>query len=78
MDLGARVLVPLHWGTIYLGEGPPKALPARFTASAIANGFVADDVWTLRIGETRVLPQRVRVTPGVPATVVATNVDSRR
>lgn len=57
-DVGARVLVPLHWGTIYLGEGPPHELPERFARAAVAEGTPAEDVWVLRIGETRELPVR--------------------
>ncbi len=60
MDLGARVLVPLHWGTIYLGEGPPEKLVERFQAAALANGIREQDVWRMRIGETRALPQPIR------------------
>ena len=60
-DVGARVLIPLHWGTIYLGEGPPHELPARFARAAVARGTPAKDVWVLRIGETRELPA-----PGEP------------
>jgi L-ascorbate metabolism protein UlaG (beta-lactamase superfamily) len=56
MDLDARALLPLHWGTIYLGEGPPRELPARFAANAFAHGFAPDDVWQMDIGETRALP----------------------
>ena len=55
-DVGARVLVPMHWGTIYLGEGPPLDLPARFARAAVADGTAAEDVWVMRIGETRELP----------------------
>jgi N-acyl-phosphatidylethanolamine-hydrolysing phospholipase D len=76
-DLGARVLVPLHWGTIYLGEGPPHALPARFASAAVTSGVDADDVWIMRIGETRVLPQSTRAVPQVPGTVLA-NAESHR
>jgi L-ascorbate metabolism protein UlaG (beta-lactamase superfamily) len=56
-DLGARVLVPLHWGTIYLGEGPPEKLLERFVAAAHAQGVRAQDVWPMLIGETRALPE---------------------
>jgi N-acyl-phosphatidylethanolamine-hydrolysing phospholipase D len=56
-EVGARVLVPLHWGTIYLGEGPPEDLLARFVAAALAQGVPAQSVWSLRIGETRALPE---------------------
>jgi N-acyl-phosphatidylethanolamine-hydrolysing phospholipase D len=64
MDLDARVLLPLHWGTIYLGEGPPHELPARFVANALSQGFAVDDVWRMDIGETRALPQHL--TPARP------------
>jgi L-ascorbate metabolism protein UlaG (beta-lactamase superfamily) len=57
MDLGARVLVPLHWGTIYLGEGRPERLLERFQVAARANGIPEQDVWSMRIGETRALPE---------------------
>jgi len=55
-ELGADVLVPLHWGTIYLGEGPPHELPARFVSAAVANGYAASSVWVMPIGDTRALP----------------------
>jgi len=57
LDLRARVLVPIHWGTIYLGEGPPEKLLARFRAAALANGVPEQDVWSMLIGETRALPE---------------------
>ncbi len=50
------MLVPLHWGTIYLGEGPPEKLVERFQSAALAHGIKEQDVWRLRIGETRALP----------------------
>jgi N-acyl-phosphatidylethanolamine-hydrolysing phospholipase D len=59
-DIGARVLVPLHWGTIYLAEGPPHELPARFVRGALAAGTAPEDVWVMRIGETRALPPPAR------------------
>ena len=60
LDLKSRVLVPLHWGTIYLGEGPPHELPARFLAAALDRGVRKADVWPMRIGETRALPEPQR------------------
>jgi L-ascorbate metabolism protein UlaG (beta-lactamase superfamily) len=56
IDVGAKILVPMHWGTIYLGEGPPHELQARFVAAALENGRNSEDTWVMRIGETRVLP----------------------
>jgi L-ascorbate metabolism protein UlaG (beta-lactamase superfamily) len=57
LDLKARVLVPLHWGTIYLGEGPPERLLERFERAALAHGVPERDVWAMQIGETRALPE---------------------
>jgi L-ascorbate metabolism protein UlaG (beta-lactamase superfamily) len=55
-DLDAATLLPLHWGTIYLGEGPPEILATRFRDAALRQGIAEGDVWSLQIGETRVLP----------------------
>jgi L-ascorbate metabolism protein UlaG (beta-lactamase superfamily) len=54
-DLNARRLVAMHWGTIQLTEEPPFEPPERFRAAAHAAGYGDDQVWVLRIGETRVL-----------------------
>lgn len=56
-DLNARVMIPLHWGTIYMGEGPPGQLAERFTAAAQRLGPSTGAVWKLQIGETRSLPE---------------------
>jgi len=55
-DVGAKVFVPLHWGTVYLAEGPPEKLLERFVSAARANGVPERDVWSMKIGETRALP----------------------
>ena len=55
LDVGARAFVPLHWGTIYLGEGPPQELPARFAEAAIEHGVAPENVWVMNIGETRTI-----------------------
>jgi L-ascorbate metabolism protein UlaG (beta-lactamase superfamily) len=55
-DLGARRIVGMHWGTIVLTPEPPFEAPARFRAAAEALGYAADEVWLLRIGESRSLP----------------------
>lgn len=75
MDLGARVLVPLHWGTIYLGEGPPHALPARFLAAAVDNGVRKEDVWSMLIGETKALPEPLRARQPRPLTAGVVDAD---
>ena len=55
LDVGARSFVPLHWGTIYLGEGPPQELPARFAEAASAHDIAPENVWLMSIGETRAI-----------------------
>src|SRR5919106_1951994 len=54
-DLNAGRLVGMHWGTIQLTEEPPFEPPGRFRAAARAAGYADDQVWVMRIGETRAL-----------------------
>lgn len=50
-DLGARRLVPMHWGTFELNREPYGEPPARLLREAQRRG-VADDVAVLRPGQT--------------------------
>lgn len=60
-DVGAQVLVGMHWGTIVLAMEPPFEPPQRFRTEGAALGFAADDLWVMAIGETRALaPSRPR------------------
>lgn len=56
-DIGARILVAMHWGTVVLTDEPPFEPPARFRAAAAAAGLAEDRAWLMRIGETRILPR---------------------
>ncbi len=58
IDIGARTLVGMHWGTVILTEEPPFEPPERFVAAGRERGFADDDIWIMRIGETRFLPSR--------------------
>lgn len=58
IDIGARTLVGMHWGTVILTEEPPFEPPVRFRAAGRARGFEDDNLWIMRIGETRFLPAR--------------------
>ena len=58
IDIGARTLVGMHWGTVILTEEPPFEPPQRFEAAGRERGFADDDIWIMRIGETRFLPAR--------------------
>lgn len=52
-DLRARRVVGMHWGTVILTKEPPFEPPERFLAAGSAAGYDADDLWVMRIGETR-------------------------
>lgn len=54
-DIGARQLVGMHWGTVLLTEEPPFEPPRRFLAAGRAHGFADEDLWVMKIGETRLL-----------------------
>ena len=54
-DIGARRLVGMHWGTVQLTEEPPFEPPHRFLAAGREQGYVNDDLWIMKIGETRAL-----------------------
>lgn len=53
MDLGARRMVPMHWGTFVLGTEPILAPREESVAAWCDNGFDNCDLWLLAIGETR-------------------------
>lgn len=54
-DIGARRLVPMHWGTVILTEEPPFEPPQRYRAAARQAGYSDEEAWQLRIGESRIL-----------------------
>jgi len=54
-DLGAKRVLGMHWGTVILTTEEPFEAPARFRAAARAAGYAEENVWLLRIGETRAL-----------------------
>jgi len=45
----------MPWGTIQLTDEPPFEPPERFRVAGRAAGYPDDDVWVMRIGETRAL-----------------------
>ena len=54
-ELHARRVVGMHWGTIQLTDEPPFEPPERFRRAAHDAGYADDDVWVMRIGETRAI-----------------------
>ncbi len=56
LDLGAKTLVGMHWGTIVLTDEPPFEPGTRFRKAANAANFPPGDIWIMKVGETRPLP----------------------
>jgi len=52
-DLGIKCLVGKHWGSIQLTDEPLFEPPGRFRSAAAQAGYADDDVWVMKIGETR-------------------------
>lgn len=55
-DLGAKVMVGIHWGTFDLAEEPLDEPPVRMLAEARRRDLDPARAWILKIGETRGLP----------------------
>jgi L-ascorbate metabolism protein UlaG (beta-lactamase superfamily) len=52
-DVGARALLPIHWGTFDLADEPVAEPPRLLEELARARGLGADRVWIFKHGETR-------------------------
>jgi len=48
-------LVAKHWGTIQLTDEPLFEPPGRFRTAARVLGYAEDDIWVMKIGETRAI-----------------------
>jgi L-ascorbate metabolism protein UlaG (beta-lactamase superfamily) len=53
--LGARRIAGMHYGAIVLSGEPAFEPPMRLRTAARAAGYADEDIWTLRLGETRAL-----------------------
>jgi len=51
--LGARQLVPMHWGTFNLSSEPIREPVDRLRTCWANRGYSEDDLWIMNIGETR-------------------------
>ena len=52
-DLRAMTLIASHWGTINLSDEPPWEPPKRFLKAGIDNALTENNIWIMKIGETR-------------------------
>ncbi len=55
-DLNTKVFLASHWGTIQLSDEPLWEPPKIFREAGIIGGLESDNIWTMQIGETRILP----------------------
>lgn len=53
LDMGAKNVVGMHYGTFDLTDEPVDEPPRWFRAEADKRGLATDRVWTLDVGETR-------------------------
>ncbi len=53
LDVRARRVLGIHFGTFDLSDEPLDEPPRRFRAAAVGTSLAPGDVWVLRIGETR-------------------------
>jgi N-acyl-phosphatidylethanolamine-hydrolysing phospholipase D len=53
VDLDARTLLGMHWGTFDLADEPLDEPPARMLADTARRGIDPSRAWILKIGETR-------------------------
>jgi L-ascorbate metabolism protein UlaG (beta-lactamase superfamily) len=67
LDLGARHVIGMHWGTIVMTVEPPFEPPVRFRTAATRGGYAPDEAWLMKVGETRLLPRGVIAEPDRPA-----------
>lgn len=53
LDVGARTIIPMHWGTFKLSTERTDEPPQRLAAWWEKQGLAATNNWTLAVGETR-------------------------
>ncbi len=56
VDINAKTLVGGHWGTIELSDEDHWEPPARFRSAGESAGMNTNNIWLMKIGETKILP----------------------
>jgi len=54
-DLGARIMVPMHWGTFWLSREPALEPIQRTRTAWVGAGRNRADLWDIAVGESRPL-----------------------
>jgi len=55
LDIHAKNIVGMHWGTLNLSEEPVDEPIKRFEQAGKLHGFQSNAIWSMKIGETRPL-----------------------
>lgn len=56
-DVNAKTLIASHWGTISsLSDEPLFEPPIRFLQEGVEKGFSKENIWIMKIGETKEIP----------------------
>jgi hypothetical protein len=55
-DMKARNHLAMGWGTVRLGDESNEEAVRRFYSGAKKLGIPNDNVWIMKIGETRMIP----------------------
>ncbi len=56
IEMSASTLVGMHWGTIEMSDEPTLEPAERFRQAGEKAGLSVEQVWLMKIGETRLLP----------------------
>jgi len=58
IETESNVAAAMHWGTIEPSDEPPWEAPVRFKKAAQANGISLDQIWVMKVGESRLIPKQ--------------------
>jgi L-ascorbate metabolism protein UlaG (beta-lactamase superfamily) len=68
IDVRAKTLIASHWGTVSsLSDEPMFSAGIRFKQSAADRGLSNNELWTMKVGETRPLLPNNHANPANPA-----------
>ena len=63
LDVNAKNIVGMHWGTLNLSDEPVDEPIKRFKKAAQTYDFKSDAIWLMKLGETRPLQKNISALP---------------
>lgn len=54
-DINAENILAMHWGTVILSTEDPWEPPTRFKSAGKNEGYLEENIWIMKIGETKEL-----------------------